>query len=85
MTPYGDLNGNSGIAAYAFDDDAIELRFKRGGVYRYTRADIGDAHWSAMTRLADWGQGLNSYLNTHAQIKSKGVLLNPSPRPSLRS
>lgn len=69
MKPYQGSDGDSGIAAYAYGKDWIRIRFKKGGTYRYPASMIGAAHLRAMKRLADSGKGLNTYINTHPEVK----------------
>jgi hypothetical protein len=69
MKAYRDINGDSGVSAYEYGDDWIDVQFKYGGTYRYLASGIGSVHLSAMKRLADAGDGLNAYINTHPEIK----------------
>lgn len=69
VKPYQDIGEDSGIAAYEHGRDWIRIRFKHGGTYKYPSARIGAAHLRAMKRLADAGKGLNTYLNTHPEVK----------------
>ena len=69
MQTYRDINGDSGVSAYDFGDDWIIVQFKRGGTYEYRAAKIGYTHISTMKRLADSGDGLNAYINTHKDVK----------------
>jgi len=73
MKPYRDRNGDSGIAAYQYGDDWIEIQFKTGRVYRYTASSVGRSHLSTMKNLADSGDGLNAYINTNPDVK-KGYI-----------
>ncbi|MBT3068242.1 hypothetical protein [Rhodoferax sp. U11-2br] len=69
MKAYKDINGDSGVSAYEYGDDWIRVQFKYGGTYEYRSATIGSAHLSTMKRLADSGDGLNAYINTHPDVK----------------
>ena len=69
MQTYRDINGDSGIAAYDYGDDWIKVQFKHGGTYEYRVAKIGSTHISTMKLLADSGDGLNAYINTHKDVK----------------
>ena len=40
MKRYGNLHGNSGIAAYEEGADFIRIRFTSGSVYLYTRTRV---------------------------------------------
>jgi hypothetical protein len=70
LRPYRDINGDSGISAYEYDNDCIKVQFKYGGTYEYRASRIGAAHLSNMKRLADSGDGLNAYINTHPDVKN---------------
>ena len=69
MQTYRDINGDSGVSAYEYGDDWIRVRFKSGYTYEYRSTRIGAAHISTMKRLADAGDGLNAYINTHQDVK----------------
>ncbi len=71
MKQYKNINGDSGVAAYEHGDNWIHVQFKDGVTYEYRSAKIGAANIAAMQRLADAGNGLNAYINTHRNI-SKG-------------
>lgn len=70
MKPYKDINNDSGIAAYDYGQDWIRIQFKSGGTYEYRSSELGSAHIDAMKRLADSGDGLNSYINTSPDVKN---------------
>lgn len=70
MKAYRDINGDSGISAYDYGDDWITVQFKHGGTYQYRASGIGSNHLNTMKHLADAGDGLNAYINTHPEIKS---------------
>lgn len=69
MKSYQDSSGDSGIAAYECGAGWIRIRFKKGGTYDYRSSIIGVAHVRAMKRLAATGKGLNTYINTHQEVK----------------
>ncbi len=58
---------DSGVAAYACGPDWIEVRFHRGGTYRYDARHPGMLHVIEMQRLAEAGDGLNTYINQHVR------------------
>ena len=62
MKIYRDLNNDSGINAYEISDDSITVRFKTGAVYLYNYLSTGAIHIEEMKRLAEAGDGLNSYI-----------------------
>jgi hypothetical protein len=70
MKSYTDINGDSGIRAYDYGGDWIKVEFKYGGTYEYRSAKIGARHLDTMKKLADSGDGLNSYINTNSDVKS---------------
>jgi hypothetical protein len=69
MKPYRDINGDSGIAAYEHSESSIRIQFKHGSTYEYLASGIGAANLNTMKRLADSGDGLNAYINTHPEVK----------------
>ncbi len=69
MKPYKDVDGDSGVLAYDYDQETIRVQFKHGGTYTYRSSKIGVTHLSTMKRLADSGDGLNAYINTNADVK----------------
>ena len=73
INTYKNISGNSGISEYLPGDDYINVKFIRGGVYRYGRAKIGSAHLETMMRLAEEGAGLNTFINKHPIVKKSGV------------
>lgn len=70
MKVYRDINGDSGISAYDYDDNWIRVQFKEGKTYEYRASKIGQAHITAMKALADAGDGLNSYIMRNPTVKS---------------
>ena len=67
MQWYADIDGDSGIAAYELGSDAIVIRFKQGGTYRYDASAPGAKHVRQMQKLARAGRGLNEYINRHVR------------------
>lgn len=63
MEQYGNLGGDSGIAAYEIGPGSITIWFKDGAAYLYTNQSAGAANIAEMQRLARAGQGLNSYIS----------------------
>ena len=66
MTPYR-AAASSGVAAYEDGPGWIHIRFHRGGTYRYDARHPGALHVMEMQRLADSGDGLNTYINQHVR------------------
>ena len=65
MPIYKDIDGDSGILSYEYGADWILIEFERGAQrhYKYTYASAGAHHVDCMKKLADQGEGLNSYIN----------------------
>lgn len=57
----------SGVEAYECGPGWIVLRFHDGSPYRYDARHPGALHVMEMQRLADAGEGLNSYVNRHVR------------------
>ena len=64
---YANRHGDSGVTAYAIDDDAIAVEFAHGPVYVYTRRDIGARHFAALCAAAQAGRGLSTWISRHVQ------------------
>lgn len=69
MTKYKDINGDSGVAKYEIGADRLTIEFKGGSQYLYTYASAGETHIEKMKRLAQNGDGLNSYINKNVRTK----------------
>ena len=67
MKPYRGGAGESGVIAYEVGPDWILVRFRRGGTYRYTARHPGPLHVIEMQRLAEAGDGLNTYFSQHVR------------------
>jgi len=67
MKVYKDVDGDSGVGAYECSPDWICVQFKTGAVYEYTCSSAGQHNIEAMKRLADSGDGLNSFIITHVK------------------
>lgn len=63
MERYRDIDNDSGVTGYEFDEGSITIFFRNGGVYRYDSSRPGGAHVEEMKRLAQLGDGLNRYIN----------------------
>lgn len=64
MTRYKNINGNSGVFAYANNTDSISVQFNDGAVYLYTYSSTGRNDIERMKSFAVNGSGLNSYIST---------------------
>ena len=67
MTPYRDIDHDSGVAGYDEGPDFIRVLFKDGAIYRYTDASAGGANIQQMKRLAASGDGLNAFINARVR------------------
>jgi hypothetical protein len=68
MELYSDVNGDSGVAAYEIGQDYIDVQFKKSGVtYRYSYSSAGADAVEQMKRLAQAGDGLNSFIMKHVR------------------
>ena len=63
MQHYIDSDNNSNICAYDYGDDYIIVEFKDGSQYKYTYGSAGVSDIEEMKRLADCGDGLNSFIS----------------------
>jgi len=66
MTPYRNLNGNSGVASYEVAENSIHVVFKAGNYrnYMYNAVRPSTAVVERMKTLAVQGHGLNSYISS---------------------
>ncbi len=69
MPRYRDTDQDSGVVAYEYGDDWIEVEFRSGTerFYRYEASRAGNHHIQEMKRLAEAGDGLNSYINKNVR------------------
>jgi len=67
VKPYGNHNEDSGVVAYEITDDAITIKFRDGGIYRYDYAVTGENEVEAMKRRALAGRGLATFINRHVR------------------
>jgi len=67
MAQYLSLGGPSGITTYEISDDSITVGFKNGSLYLYNYTKPGRVHVEEMKKLAQAGQGLNSYIDKHVR------------------
>lgn len=63
MKPYKNLGIDSGVVAYEITDDAITIKFRDGGIYRYDYAVTGENEVEHMKRCALAGRGLATFIN----------------------
>jgi len=62
MQTYANLGGNSNISRYEIGSDFIRVEFKDSSIYKYSNSSAGENHVNEMKKLAEDGQGLNSYI-----------------------
>ncbi len=62
MAKYRDIDRDSGVSAYEIETDYIDVAFKGGATYRYSRRSVGADNLEAMKKLAQAGEGLNSFI-----------------------
>lgn len=64
---YEDRNGDSGIAAVAYEPQGLRVLFRRGPRKQvlYTARSSGMQHLIRMAELARTGNGLNAYITRH--------------------
>ena len=63
MQNYFDSDNNLNIEAYEYGDDYIVVQFKDSSKYKYTYSSAGASDVIEMKRLADQGDGLNSFIS----------------------
>lgn len=73
MTPYENLNRDSGVVAYDPGVDSITLQFRGGAVYLYTNARTGPANVERMKSLAHAGRGLCTFINRHERVRRSAL------------
>lgn len=62
MQLYKNLGRDSGVYGYELGDGFIRVQFLDGAIYLYTHSSAGEQNINEMHRLAECGQGLNSYI-----------------------
>ena len=62
MKRYRNISGNSNVVSYEYGSDYITIQFCSGTPYTYSYASAGKENLENMKKLADAGQGLNSYV-----------------------
>jgi hypothetical protein len=67
MKPYGDGTARSGVVAYEIHDDAIDIEFANGEIYRYDETAPGPADVELMKRFARAGRGLTTYVSKYVR------------------
>lgn len=69
MKMYHNNGGNSNVKCYEIGDDYIDVVFYgTAKTYRYSYASAGRHHVEQMKKLAEQGEGLNSYIMKYARF-----------------
>jgi hypothetical protein len=63
MQHYRDYDNDSNVSAYEYGDDLIIVKFKDDSRYTYTVLSAGSYNIEEMKKLADRGDGLNSFIS----------------------
>ncbi len=74
MQIYKNSGGDSGVCNYEIGTDYIKVQFSDGATYLYTNDSAGIQNISEMKRLANFGSGLNSFINKHVRKKYESQL-----------
>lgn len=64
---YQDKSGKSGVYGYEIGDVFIDVYFKKGANYKWSYESCGQDNVEEMKRLAQFGSGLNSYININCK------------------
>lgn len=64
MVIYKNLGGDSGVHGFEIGNDYIRVQFNDNSVYLYTNSSAGSHNIEEMKRLAQYGEGLNAFINT---------------------
>lgn len=67
MTRYRNRGGDSNVSSYEIGKDYIDVVFNGGAAYRYSLALVGASNLQAMIKLAEAGEGLNSFINRNVK------------------
>lgn len=67
MREYANLSGRSGILAYDYGETYIKVLFADESVYLYSYASAGPEKVECMKTLAEYGYGLNTFINRCAR------------------
>ena len=69
MQRYGheDRTIRAGVVAYEIHDDAIDVEFANGDIYRYDTTQPGWADVELMKRFGRAGRGLTAYISKYVR------------------
>jgi hypothetical protein len=62
MNHYKNLSGDSGVAGYETSADSVTVYFQDGSAYLYNATKPGLCTVQQLQKLAEQGQGLNSFI-----------------------
>ncbi len=70
MPVYANIDGDSGVASYEIGANFITVFFRgTARSYTYSYSSAGREHVEEMKRLAEIGDGLNSYINRFVKYR----------------
>ena len=69
METYKNLGGDSGVSSFEIGSDYIEVEFHDGAIYLYTYESAGEYNIEEMKKIANSGEGLNSFINKYVRKK----------------
>lgn len=68
---YRALSGDTGVTHYRLGEGWIDVWFNgRAEPYRYRASRIGAQHLQEMTRCAEAGEGLSTYISRHEDVRT---------------
>ena len=67
MKHYANFGRNSNVIAYEYGSTYITVQFSTGSPYTYSYESAGIDNVEFMKKLADSGQGLNSFIITNVR------------------
>lgn len=69
MEKYKNLNGDSGVEGFEIGSNFIRVKFKSNPrIYQYSYRKAGLNHVEKMKQLAQYGSGLNSYIDKNVKF-----------------
>ncbi|MBY0494740.1 MAG: hypothetical protein K2Y23_11040 [Cyanobacteria bacterium] len=67
MTPYRGHGKRHGVLAYEIQQDAIDIEFTSGWIYRFSYEKPGALRVERMKELAEAGHGLSMFISKHVK------------------
>ncbi len=71
MKAYKNHSGASGISGYEYDSDVLKIQYSSGWIYEYHADVIGQERFDRLIDLAEYGEGLHSYLTRHREVGNR--------------